>query len=107
VDNTINTVKLGAKRDYEDAYSKVLQGPYPAHPDFSHTMGNCRGLKSIYRSDPRKRMRGGGKDGERDDQWDDKKGDEEEKENEEQDKKNLVTPTKIPTEPSALFLAAR
>jgi hypothetical protein len=49
-------------------------------------MGNCRGLKSIYRSDPRKRIRGGGKDGEHDDQQDDKKADEEEKDEEEQDK---------------------
>jgi hypothetical protein len=46
-------------------------------------MGNCRGLKSIYRLDPRKRMHCGSKDGERDDQWDDKKGDEEEKDEEE------------------------
>jgi hypothetical protein len=50
-------------------------------------MGNYRGLKSIYRSDPHKRMHGGGKDGEHDNQWDDKKGDEEEKDEEEQDKK--------------------
>jgi hypothetical protein len=83
VDNTINAVKPGAKRDYEDAYSKVLQGPCLAHSNFSYMMGNCRGLKSIYRSDPRKRMHGGGKDGERDDQYDDKKGDEEEKDEEE------------------------
>jgi hypothetical protein len=45
-------------------------------------MGDYRGLKSIYRSDPHKRMCGGGKDGERDDQQDDKKGDEEEKDEE-------------------------
>jgi hypothetical protein len=50
-------------------------------------MGNYRGLKSIYHSDPHKRMHGGSKDGERDNQWDDKKGDEEEKDEEEQDKK--------------------
>jgi hypothetical protein len=83
VDRTINAIKPGAKRDYEDAYSKVLQGPYLAHSDSDHTMGDCRGLKSIYRSNPRKRIRGGGKDGEHDDQQDDKKGDEEEKDEEE------------------------
>jgi hypothetical protein len=70
-------------------------------------MGNYRGLKSIYHSDPHKRMHGGSKDGERDNQWDDKKGDEEEKDEEEQDKKNPITPTKILTEPSAPYLAAR
>jgi hypothetical protein len=69
-------------------------------------MGNYRGLKSIYCSDPHKRMHGGGKDAECDDQWDDKKGDKEEKEEEEQDK-NPATPIKISTEPFALFLASR
>jgi hypothetical protein len=39
-------------------------------------------------------------------QRDDKKGDEEEKDEEEEDK-NPVTPTKIPREPSAPYLAAR
>jgi hypothetical protein len=46
-------------------------------------MEDYRGLKSIYRSDPRKRMHGGGKDSDRNDQRDDKKGDEEEKDEEE------------------------
>jgi hypothetical protein len=86
VDNTINAIKPRAKCDYEDIYSKVLQGPCPTHPDSDHTMGNSKGLTSIYRSDPRKRMRGGGKDGEHDNQRDDKKGDEEEKDDGKQDK---------------------
>jgi hypothetical protein len=43
------------KRNYEDAYSKVLQGPYLAHLGSGHTMGDCRGLKSIYRSNAHKR----------------------------------------------------
>jgi hypothetical protein len=64
----MNTVKPGGKHDYEDTYSKVLQGPCLAHLDLSHTMGDCRGLMSIYREDPHKRMRGDGKDGDRDDQ---------------------------------------
>jgi hypothetical protein len=54
-DNAVNTVKPAPKHNYEDAYSKVLQGPFLAHLDSGHTMGNCRGLKSIYRSDARKR----------------------------------------------------
>jgi hypothetical protein len=54
------------KRNYGDAYSKVLQGPCPAHPNSGHTIGNCRGLKSIYRSDARKRQRGSDKDDHRD-----------------------------------------
>jgi hypothetical protein len=45
-------------------------------------MGDC---EVIYRSDPCKRMRCGGKDGDRDDQRDDKKVDEEEKDEEEKD----------------------
>jgi hypothetical protein len=52
---TNNTVKLAAKHNYEDAYSKVLQGPCPTHPNSSHTMGNCRGQKSIYHSNAHKR----------------------------------------------------
>jgi hypothetical protein len=69
-------------------------------------MGNYRGLKSIYHLDPRKRMHGGSKDGERNNQRDDKKGDKEEKDKEEQDK-TPVTPTKIQTEPSAPYLVVR
>jgi hypothetical protein len=82
MDNAINAVKLAPKRNYEDAYSKVLQGPCPAHPDSGHTMGDCRGLKSIYRSDARKRQRGSDKN----DRRDDKRIDEEDKTEEEHDK---------------------
>jgi hypothetical protein len=49
-------------------------------------MGDCRGLKSIYRSDPRKRQCGGDKDGNKNDRWDDKRPDEEDKTEEECDK---------------------
>jgi hypothetical protein len=45
-------------------------------------MGNCRGLKSIYRYDAHKRQHGGDKD----DRWDDKRPDEEDKTEEEHDK---------------------
>jgi hypothetical protein len=65
MDNAINAVKPAPKRNYEDAYSKVLQDPCLAHPDSGHTMGDCRGLKSIYRSDARKRQRDGDKDGDK------------------------------------------
>jgi hypothetical protein len=78
-DNVVNAVKPGAKRNYEDAYSKVFQGPCPAHPGSSHIMGNCRGLKSIYRLDARKRQRGKDKDGDKDDRQDDNRHDEEDK----------------------------
>jgi hypothetical protein len=83
---TNNTIKTAAKHNYEDAYSKVLQGPYPAHLDFSHTMGNCRGLKSIYHSDAHKRQRSGDKNGDKDDRQDDIRPDEEDKTEEEHDK---------------------
>jgi hypothetical protein len=49
-------------------------------------MGDCRGLKSIYRLDPRKRQRSGDKDGDKNDRWDDKRPDEEDKTEEEHDK---------------------
>jgi hypothetical protein len=49
-------------------------------------MGDCRGLKSIYRSDPRKRQCGGDKDGNKNDRRDDKRPDEEDKTEEECDK---------------------
>jgi hypothetical protein len=49
-------------------------------------MGYYRGLKSIYRSDTRKRQRGGDKDGDKNDRWDDKRPDEEDKTKEEHDK---------------------
>jgi hypothetical protein len=45
-------------------------------------MGDCRGLKSIYRLDSRKRQCGGDKN----DRWDDKRPDEEDKTEEERDK---------------------
>jgi hypothetical protein len=45
-------------------------------------MGNYRGLKSIYRSDTRKRQRSGDKDGDKDDHWDDKRPDEDKNEEE-------------------------
>jgi hypothetical protein len=85
VDNAINAVKPASKRNYEDTYSKVLKGPYPAHPDSGHTMGDCRGLKSIYRSDAHKRQRGSDKDGDKNDRRDDKRPDEDKTE-EERDK---------------------
>jgi hypothetical protein len=86
VDNAINVVKPAPKRNYEDAYSKVLQGPCPAHPDFGHIMGDCKGMKSIYRSDARKRQCGGNKDGDKNDRRDDKRPDKEDKTEEEHDK---------------------
>jgi hypothetical protein len=49
-------------------------------------MGNYRGLKSIYRSDPRKRQHGGDKDSDKNVRWDDKRPDEEDKIEEECDK---------------------
>jgi hypothetical protein len=49
-------------------------------------MGNCRGLKSIYCSDARKRQRGVDKDDNKDDCRDDKRPDEEDKTEEERDK---------------------
>jgi hypothetical protein len=85
-DNAVNTVKPGAKRNYEDAYSKVLQGPYPAHPGSGHTMGDYKGLKSIYRSNARKRQHGGDKDGDKDDHLDDKRPNKEDKIEEERNK---------------------
>jgi hypothetical protein len=42
-------------------------------------MGDCRGLKSIYRSDPRKKQCGGDKGGDKNDRRDDKRPDEEDK----------------------------
>jgi hypothetical protein len=86
VDNTVNAVKPAPKRNYEDAYSKVLQGPCLAHSNSGHTMGDCKGLKSIYLSDRRKRQRGGDKDGNKNDHWDDKRPDEEDKTEEDRDK---------------------
>jgi hypothetical protein len=74
------------KLNYEDAYSKVLKGPYLAHLNSDHIMGNCRGLKSIYRSDARKRPRGNDKDGDKDNHRDNKRPDEEDKTEEEHDK---------------------
>jgi hypothetical protein len=35
MDNIVNAIKPAPKRNYEDAYSKVLQGCYPAHPDLA------------------------------------------------------------------------
>jgi hypothetical protein len=49
-------------------------------------MGDCRGLKSIYRSDPCKRQHGGDKDGDKNDRQDDKRPNEEDKTKEERDK---------------------
>jgi hypothetical protein len=49
-------------------------------------MGDCRGLKSIYRSDPQKRKCGSDKDGDKNDHRDDKRPDEEDKTEEECDK---------------------
>jgi hypothetical protein len=48
-------------------------------------MGDCRGLKSIYRSDAHKRQRGSDKDGDKNDRRDDKRPDEDKTE-EERDK---------------------
>jgi hypothetical protein len=79
MDNAVNVVKPAPKRNYEDAYSKVLQGPCPAHPNFGYTMGYCKGLKSIYHSDARKRQRGGDKDGDKNDRRDDKRPNDEDK----------------------------
>jgi hypothetical protein len=69
-------------------------------------MGDCRDLKSIYHLDPRKRMRGDGKDTERNDQRDDKNGDKKRR-MKRSETKTTIMPTKIPTEPSAPYLAAR
>jgi hypothetical protein len=49
-------------------------------------MGDYRGLKSIYRSDLRKRQRGSDKDGDKNDCRNDKRPDEEDKTEEERDK---------------------
>jgi hypothetical protein len=49
-------------------------------------MGHCRGLKSIYLSDARKRQRGGHKDDDKDNRRDDKRPDEEDKTKEKRDK---------------------
>jgi hypothetical protein len=49
-------------------------------------MGDCRGLKSIYCSDPRKRQRSGDKDGDKNDRRDNNRPDEEDKTEEEHDK---------------------
>jgi hypothetical protein len=49
-------------------------------------MGDCRGLKSIYRSDPHKGQCGGDKDGDKNDRQDNKRPDEEDKTKEERDK---------------------
>jgi hypothetical protein len=49
-------------------------------------MGDCRGLKSIYRLDARKRQRGGDKDSDKDNHQDDKRPDKEDKTQEECDK---------------------
>jgi hypothetical protein len=49
-------------------------------------MGDCRRLKSIYRSDARKRQRGSDKEGDKNDCRDDKRSDEEDKTEEERDK---------------------
>jgi hypothetical protein len=46
-------------------------------------MEDCRGLKSIYRSDPRKRQHSGDKDGDKNDRRDNKRPDEEDKTEEE------------------------
>jgi hypothetical protein len=86
VDNAVNAVKPEPKCNYEDAYSKVLQGPCLAHLDSSHTIGDCRGLKSIYCSDAHKRQRGGDKNDDKNDRRDDKRPDEEDKTEEERDK---------------------
>jgi hypothetical protein len=86
MDNTVNAIKLAPKCNYEDAYSKVLQGPCPAHLDSGHTMGDCRGLKSIYCSDARKRQHGSDKDSDKNDCRDDKRPDKEDKTEEELDK---------------------
>jgi hypothetical protein len=49
-------------------------------------MGDCRGLKSIYPSDPYKRQRDGDKDDDKNDHRDNKRPDEENKNEEECDK---------------------
>lgn len=49
-------------------------------------MGTCRGLKSIYRSDPHKRMHGGDKDDAQPDYRGGKKPDNQEKDDEDYDK---------------------
>jgi hypothetical protein len=49
-------------------------------------VGDYRALKSIYRSDARKRQRGGDKDGDKNDRLDDKRPDEEDKTEEERNK---------------------
>jgi hypothetical protein len=49
-------------------------------------MWNCRGLKSIYHLDARKKQCGGDKDHDKDDCRDDKRPDEEDKTEEEHDK---------------------
>jgi hypothetical protein len=70
------------KCNYGDAYSKVLQGPCPVHSNSGHIIGNCRGPKSIYRSDTHKRQRGGNKDDDKDDHRDNKRPDEDKTEEE-------------------------
>jgi hypothetical protein len=49
-------------------------------------MGDCRGLKSIYRSDAHKRQRSGDKYDDKNNRWDDKRPDGEDKTEEERDK---------------------
>jgi hypothetical protein len=49
-------------------------------------MGNYKGLKSIYRSNARKRQRGGDKDTDKDDRQNDKRPNEEDKTKEERNK---------------------
>jgi hypothetical protein len=71
-DNTVNNVRSGGKRNYDDAYAKTLQGPCPAHPRASHTMGQCNGFRSIFRGDG-KRWCGDASDDKQDDKQEGKK----------------------------------
>jgi hypothetical protein len=70
-------------------------------------MGDCRGLKFIYRSDAHKRQRGGEKDGDKNDRQDDKRPDEEDKTEEERDKEDPSQLTRTLIEVSAASLVGK
>jgi hypothetical protein len=69
-------------------------------------MGDCRGLKSIYRSDTRKRQRDGDKDSNKNDRRDDKRPDEEDKTEEDRDK-DLIMLTRTLIEASVASLVGK
>jgi hypothetical protein len=79
-------MKLGAKHDYDGTCAKILSGPCSAHSDIDHTMGDYKGIKSIFRSDARKRARGEDKGDDLSDHRDKDKADDEAKDAKEQEK---------------------